>query len=152
ERNGWLLRQSNRYLGAARNTAWRAATGEFIMFMDDDNLAVPQMIERLVAVQQHTNADALTSLFFDFEGNALIHPATTWPMRVTAPSGPDVVLGAFVNCFGDANMLVKRSCIERIGGFTEDYGRGHEDWELLLRLSLEGYHIERVLEPLFWYR
>jgi glycosyltransferase involved in cell wall biosynthesis len=42
---GWrVLRQPNRYLGAARNFGWRAARGEWVMFMDDDNVAMPSLV------------------------------------------------------------------------------------------------------------
>jgi glycosyltransferase involved in cell wall biosynthesis len=37
---GWkIIRSSNNYLGAARNLAARHASGEYLMFMDDDNVA-----------------------------------------------------------------------------------------------------------------
>jgi glycosyltransferase involved in cell wall biosynthesis len=41
-RRGWsLLREENRYLGAARNRGVRESKGEYILFMDDDNVAKP---------------------------------------------------------------------------------------------------------------
>jgi glycosyltransferase involved in cell wall biosynthesis len=44
---GWrVLRQPNRYLGAARNAGWRAARGEWVLFMDDDNVAMPSLVRR----------------------------------------------------------------------------------------------------------
>lgn len=38
--------------------------------------------------------------------------------------------GAFKNCFGDANAFVRRAAFERVGGYTEDFGVGFEDWEV----------------------
>jgi GT2 family glycosyltransferase len=152
QRGGRLLRQSNRYLGAARNAAWQASRGSLVAFVDDDNLACPDMIERFVEVWGRTGADALTCQLFTFEGNAPIDPARSRPPTLSVPPGPDLVLGAVINCFGDANMMVERRVLEQTGGFTEIYGRGHEDWELLTRLALEGYRIERIMQPLFWYR
>jgi glycosyltransferase involved in cell wall biosynthesis len=150
--NGRLVRQENRYLGATRNTAVRHASGDLILFMDDDNLAAPDMVTGFVDAWRRTGADALTAVFFMFEGNALVDPAKTWPQRLGVPLGPDASLGALTNCFGDANMLVTRKAFEAVGGFTEDFGSTHEDWELLARLTLNGFRVERLTVPLFWYR
>ena len=70
-------------------------------------------------------------------------------MRKCLPSSQ---VGVFRNCFGDANALVRRTTFEALGGFTEDSGVGHEDWELWVRAVLRGYHILVVPEPLYWYR
>ena len=61
-------------------------------------------------------------------------------------------MGVFQNCFGDANSLVRRSCFESLGGFTEDYGVTHEDWEFHARAVLQGFKLTVVPEFLFWYR
>jgi glycosyltransferase involved in cell wall biosynthesis len=42
-----ILRTSNRYVGAARNTAARCASGDYLLFMDDDNVAKPNEISTL---------------------------------------------------------------------------------------------------------
>ncbi|WP_258924336.1 glycosyltransferase family 2 protein, partial [Klebsiella pneumoniae] len=54
--------------------------------------------------------------------------------------------------FGDANALIRKEVFEKVGGFTEDYGLGHEDWEFFAKISLQGYKLQIVPEPLFWYR
>src|SRR5581483_10923551 len=57
---GWrILRQENRYPGAARNNAARHARGEYLLFMDDDNFAKPHEISRFVQVARRTGADLL---------------------------------------------------------------------------------------------
>jgi hypothetical protein len=66
--------------------------------------------------------------------------------------GGAAAVGVIENRFGDANALVRRSCFMALGGFSEDYGLGHEDWEFFARAVLTGYRLEVVPEPLFWYR
>ena len=44
-----LDRQENRYLGAARNVGASHAAGDYLIFMDDDNAAMPNEISTLVA-------------------------------------------------------------------------------------------------------
>lgn len=39
-----------------------------------------------------------------------------------------------------------------MGGFTEIFGVGCEDWELFARMSIAGMSIELVPRALFWYR
>jgi O-antigen biosynthesis protein len=148
---GWrLIVQENRYLGAARNAGASHAAGDYLIFMDDDNAAMPNEISTLVAVAQRTGADIVTTFYDAFETERDLEgkrPA----MRFT-PFGSDPTLGILTNCFGDANALYSRQVFERLGGFTEDYGITHEDWEFFCRASLEGVKLVCVPEPLFWYR
>ncbi|STV64754.1 glycosyl transferase [Klebsiella pneumoniae subsp. pneumoniae] len=65
------------------------------------------------------------------------------------PLGPDLNIASFSNCFGDANALIRKEVFEKVGGFTEDYGLGHEDWEFFAKISLQGYKLQIVPEPLF---
>lgn len=149
ERRGWQIhRQENRYLGAARNAAARLARGEYLLFMDDDNLAKPHEVSTFARVAARTGADLLTCQMELFEGDG---PPVTIANRFVFTAGP-VAAGALINCFGDANALVRRSVFESLGGFTEDRGIGHEDWELFARAALAGAHLETVPEALFYYR
>jgi glycosyltransferase involved in cell wall biosynthesis/predicted HAD superfamily hydrolase len=149
---GWrLLVQENRYLGAARNYGASHASGDYLMFMDDDNVAKPNEISTLVAVAQRTGADIVTAFCDVFETEDTLESDKPPPMRFT-PFGSDPALGAFTNCYGDANALYSRGVFNKLGGFTEDYGITHEDWELFCRASLEGVKMVCVPEPLFWYR
>jgi glycosyltransferase involved in cell wall biosynthesis len=148
---GWrLLRQENRYLGAARNFGARHAQGDYLLFMDDDNAAKPHEISTFVAVAQRSEADIVTTFYDGFEDEHDLE--TGCPSVRFTPFGADATLGILTNCFGDANALYRRQAFERLGGFTEDYGITHEDWEFFCRATLEGLKIVTVPEPLFWYR
>ena len=149
---GWqLIRQQNRYLGAARNTAARHARGEFLLFMDDDNVAKTNEISEFVKAAQASHADILTCFIDAFRGMG--EPGDHQiPGARSLPIGGAAAVGMFKNCFGDANALIRRSVFETLGGFTEDYGVGHEDWEFFARAALKGYRFYVVPEPLFWYR
>lgn len=150
-RNWKVIKSSNNYLGAARNLAARHANGEYLIFMDDDNVAKPFEIETFVNSAINTDADILTTpsdLIFGDEFPSPFRKMTNcW-----LPLGPDLNIAGFNNCFGDANAMVKKEVFDKIGGFTEDYGLGHEDWEFFLKASLAGYKLQVVPEPLFWYR
>jgi O-antigen biosynthesis protein len=152
DQRGWrIVRQENRYLGAARNSAARHATGDFFLFMDDDNFAEAEEISTLVKVAWRTGADIVTCGLNYFGGqeapNTRAGSETRW-----LPLGGALSVGVFKNCFGDANALVRRSCFESLRGFTEDYGVTHEDWEFHARAVLQGFKLTVVPEFLFWYR
>jgi O-antigen biosynthesis protein len=146
-----LIRQENRYLSAARNTGARAATGEYLMFMDDDNFAKVEEISTFVKVARQTGADIVTAGMDYFEGAA---PPAAGPKTVTRwmPLGAAAAAGFFRNVFGDANCLIRKSTFEQLGGFTEIHGVTHEDWEFFAHAVLAGAHLEVIPEALFHYR
>jgi glycosyltransferase involved in cell wall biosynthesis len=147
---GWrVVTQENRYLGAARNHGAKLATGDYLLFMDDDNVAKPDELATLVAVACRTGAEIVTTFYDGFAGDGA--PGGDAVVRYT-PYGADPALGVFTNCFGDANALYARAAFEKLGGFTEDYGVTHEDWELFSRAAVAGVSMVCVPEPLFWYR
>lgn len=52
-----IVRQENRGAAAARNTGFKASTGDFVIFWDADVTAVPNMLEKLEnALLEHTQA------------------------------------------------------------------------------------------------
>jgi len=143
-----IIRQPNCYLGAARNRAAEAASGDYLLFMDDDNIATSGEIETFVKVALRTGADVLTSAAFLFEGDAPPEKAD----RLWVPLGGALGAGVYRNVFGDANALWRREAFLALRGYTTDYGIGYEDWELFAEALLRGLKLELVPEPLFHYR
>ena len=78
-RRRWLLlrQPTSRYLGAGRNVAARAATGEFLFFLDDDNCIKRHALATLVRASRATGAHVLTSL------------NEKWPSRQRPPESDD---------------------------------------------------------------
>ena len=66
--------------------------------------------------------------------------------------GGDREVGAFKNCFGDANSFFRRSAFVALGGYSADRKLGYEDWELYSRAAYEGYSLQVVPESLYHYR
>ncbi|MBK8176657.1 MAG: glycosyltransferase [Rhodospirillales bacterium] len=151
-RLGWrIVRQANRYLGAARNVAAREARGDWILFLDDDNVCKPDQVRTLVGCAQTSGADVLTSPMDVFEGDDEPGPDTRIVERFL-PVGGALAYGLFRNGYGDACALYKRSTFEALGGFSEDYGLGCEDYEFFARAALSGAKVMAAPGALFWYR
>ena len=150
---GWpVVRQENRYLGAARNAAAAAARGEWLLFLDDDNVLFPDAVTRLVRAARFSGADCVPAASIRFFGDG--DPRTDPDSHGT----PIRFLGAarawsrFRNVVGDACALVRRSAFDAVGGFTEAYGVALEDLELFNRLMLNGCRIEPLPDPAYYYR
>lgn len=148
-----VLREPNRYLGAARNVGVRATDAGRIVFMDDDNLAFPNLVERLDDAMSRTGADIVTcqmSIFRDASGEP--EPADLLAAERWAFPGGSIELGLSLNCFGDATGIYRRDVFDRVGFFHERRGVGHEDWHLHARAVLGGLSLISVPESLYWYR
>jgi len=151
QRNWQIIRQENRYLGAARNAGARHARGEYLVFMDDDNFAKPNELSTFIRAALKTGAEILTCAMDLFTGAEPPSPARKPKVRWIFLGGA-AATGAIRNCFGDANCCIRRDTFLKIGGFTEDYGITHEDWEFYARAVLQGCRMETLPEALFWYR
>ena len=151
--HGWrVIRQENRYNGAARNSAAAAARGEWLLFLDDDNVLFPDAVSRLVRAARFSGADCVPAASVRFFGNG--DPRTDAGSRGT----PILYLGAarawsrFANVVGDACALVRREAFEAVGGFTEEYRVGLEDLSFYNRLIRADCGIEPLPDPVYWYR
>jgi glycosyltransferase involved in cell wall biosynthesis/GT2 family glycosyltransferase len=146
-----FLRHANQGIGATRNAAAAAAQGEFLIFVDADNLARPEMVRTFVECIQRTGADVLTCHFDAFRDEG----GEQWPEKILysyLPIGPAVEAGWRQNVFGDANFCIRREVFEASGGFSPMRDASWEDWELLARLTLAGYKLDVIPRSLFWYR
>ncbi len=119
---GWrVVRQENRYLGAARNAAAAAAEGEWLLFLDDDNVLFPDAVSRLVRAAHFSGADCVPAASISFTGDgdprtdAASHDAT---IRFL---GAARAWSHISNVVGDACALVHRDAFEAVGGFTDVY-------------------------------
>jgi glycosyltransferase involved in cell wall biosynthesis len=146
-----VVRGPNRYLGAARNAGARLAKGEYLLFHDDDNFAEPKELETFVSAALAYGADVLTAQCYVFHEGEQGRDGPTRRIEFY-PIGIGGVFSLFLNRFGDANALVRRSVFEELGGFTEDYGVGFEDWEFFLKAHMRDKRMGVVPEPLFNYR
>jgi GT2 family glycosyltransferase len=152
QNNGWrVIRQQNRYLGAARNTAALVAQGRYVYFLDDDNVLKSHALETLVRVAEHTNADVVAALSDAFEGNQP-PDSSAFASRRIMQIGDDLAYGLYRNAFGDSNALVRRSTFLALGGNTEDYAVGKDDMEFYARAVLNGCKLTVIPEALFWAR
>ncbi|MEA1050965.1 glycosyltransferase [Lamprobacter modestohalophilus] len=139
-------------LARARNTGWRAATGEIVGFTDDDCYVDPDFMN---AVSRQFASDASLGylggriLLFDSRDlRKTIKESTTTedvPPRTFVPAG-------FIQ---GANFAFRREALEACGGFDELMGAGTaypaEDIDLITRLSAVGWAGRYSPEPVVYH-
>jgi glycosyltransferase involved in cell wall biosynthesis len=134
-------------VSAARNHGAAEAVGEWLAFLDDDDVWAPDKLAR-----QLSSARA-AGRAWAYTGWVTINDA----LRVMAgrpPLPPDRVVKLLRRRntipTGGSNVIVRRSAFEHVGGFDAQLTNG-EDWELWIRLSRQGLPAW-VPEPLVAYR
>ncbi len=142
-----LHQQANRGLPAARNAGIRRAGGEFVAFLDADDLWLPHKLERQV------DAWAEGVLYSD----AYLMPGD----RPGSERIGDHIRFARGQIFGsllEENIVpvltafFSRELVERAGCFDETLVLGCEDYDLWLRLATDDVPFDFIQEPLAAYR
>jgi glycosyltransferase involved in cell wall biosynthesis len=153
----WLLlrivRQENKFPGAARNIGIQYANTPYVIFLDDDDIAFPNFIETYRRAATFSGADVITSqlqLFSDEFGEPN-EKELLFGERWAFSAGP-VALGVVANCFGGVSAIFKKELFSAIGYFHEIYGVGYEDWDIYLRAAMANRIILSLPVPLLWYR
>jgi len=122
---------------AARNHGWRRATGEVVVFVDDDVVVEPDTVERLVAELRDRDCDALGARIDPLEPGRLVADF----MHAEHLVSHKVVDGE-VRWLVTACVAVRRSVLDEVGGFDDHLRHaGGEDADLSLRLRAGGYRL-----------
>lgn len=136
-------RQSNQGVSMARNAGIRLAQGEYIAFIDSDDLWQMTKLEVQVDVlDKHPEVVLVYCQCSNFTDDIYGEQRS----YLSLPSGlitEKLILDNFVPC---STVVVRRSSIEDVGEFDTSL-RTCEDWDMWLRLSERGifYGIPRTL-------
>jgi glycosyltransferase involved in cell wall biosynthesis len=119
-------------LPVARNRGIQRATGEFITFIDADDLWKPDKLEaQLKALQEYPEAGVVYSwtAFIDENSNFLY----AWePLYWRGNVYPRLLIRNFIS--SGSNLLVRRQFIQAAGEFDPNL-KSVEDWDYYLRLA-----------------
>jgi glycosyltransferase involved in cell wall biosynthesis len=129
-----VIRQANGGLSAARNTGIKAATTDWVAFLDDDDEYGPNRLAHAVeSIRRHpsaalhlTNTAIVSEAAPDIDLFRVRGMKTDEWMEITRPL-PWVLRG----CFFAQSMVVRRSVLHDIGLFRSTF---YEDMDLYVRL------------------
>jgi hypothetical protein len=151
------LRQENAGAGAARNTGVSAAAGDYIAFLDHDDLWLPAKLEVQVAVAaRHPESGLIVCDGVQFDGDKILLPSlihgSLGEGLAASPTGE--ITGRFQREFVQANPLccpaqglIPRPVIEQIGSHTTIRGEA-SDFDYNLRIALAypvTFHRDRLV-------
>jgi glycosyltransferase involved in cell wall biosynthesis len=144
------LEQENRGLPGARNTGIRAAHGEYVAFLDSDDLLLPESLStRAAFLAAHPDTALVCSdaRFFDESGSLGLLSD-----RASRPAHPANFRWETVEfCALPSTVMARRSSLDRVGLFDEELRTGGEDWPLWVRMSLY-FNLAYLARPLMLYR
>lgn len=135
-----LAHQRNRNASAARNTGLWHSSGEYVSFLDDDDLFAPARLSAVEPVLAGAGA-GVAACYCGYSG--------TWNGEPDPARFPEGDLGDRVLTLRYAEHYMctntvsfRRESLVRLGGFNEAYGR-HQDLELMTRF-FEHFRIAAV--------
>jgi glycosyltransferase involved in cell wall biosynthesis len=142
------VRKTNGGLSSARNTGIQVAHGSYLLFLDADDMLHPQALEWLTHAMDGREDRLCVMGFKNFE----MSPEWEQGKCSFPPPLPCLPLLIHENIAPPHCYLCSASMVKRIGGFATLRSCGVEDWDLWLRLALEGVELKVVPKIGAYYR
>lgn len=138
----------NKGLAAARNTAVKHSSGDFIMWVDSDDYIDTTLVQKLVDLQTVNNADIVccdaTILFTDrveYSRNLKYKDGRDLVIKMFRRGAPHQVWGRIIR-----RSLYTDHDIEAVEGINQA-----EDYQVMPRLAYYANVVESLNEPLYFY-
>jgi len=161
----WVPLPKNMGLAPALNRGAAAASGEFLLFLNNDMRFPEQFVESLTCeMVREPDVFSVDALQYDWDGTRQVHLATRLGKRHRAngicfalvpglyiyqesSNSPTAITSVCA-----ANMLVRKSMFHALGGFDERLPLGYEDVELCWRAWLRGWKSVFAPAAVCWHR
>ena len=136
--------EANAGISAATNAALARARGEFVAFMDHDDVLKPHA---LAQVARWLDADPDLDVVYTDE-DKIDNDGELSDPHLKPDWSPDLLMS--VNYMSHLTVI-RRGLVERVGGLRSDFD-GSQDYDLLLRVTEMTDRIAHIPEPLYSWR
>ncbi len=135
-------RTANRGIGAALNTGFDLAAGDFVAFLDADDEYLPNHLSsHLAAMTEHPGVDVL------WGGLEVVTNSPDDLLVPDAAAGFGLI--SIHECVTQGTMFVRRRVLEAVR-FTEDRGARWHDYDFITRVQRR-FNVKRFQEPTYRY-
>ena len=129
---------------AARNLGASVATGDYLVFLDGDDLLSPWALSTCKAVLSATQAPILLSRLFFFEGRQPPETGET-PKEITFVEYENLIQKDRTHRASASATVVNKATFQRVRGWTE--GLFHlDDLDIMMKLGVSGRCVQ-ILSP-----
>jgi glycosyltransferase involved in cell wall biosynthesis len=137
----------NQGVAGARNIGLVASSGEYISFLDDDDVRLAGSLDRQIAIlEQNSQAALIYGQAIPEDPGRKRHE----PYPSNCPQGDifwELLTGNFIPC---GSAVFRRECLSRVG-LLDDAIPGIDDWDLWIRIA-EIYPITAIETPVMIWR
>jgi GT2 family glycosyltransferase len=161
----WLPLGKNVGLAPALNRGAATASGDFLLFINNDMRFDPDFVAALVeSLGKSEEIFATDGMQFNWDGSERAHLATRLARRRSGShSSTELVPGLYfypaeatseraVYTGSAASMLVRRRLFEKLNGFDDRLPLGYEDVEICWRAWIRGWKTMYVPTAICWHR
>ena len=140
-----IVRQENGGVGSAMNTAVRASSGDFVVWLDQDDHFAPRRLEGIAAAAvQRPDLDVIaTDALLEVDGEAIARLQEVMPFAAENQR-LEILRGAAFFLW----PAIRRSSLRAIGDFDESF-RVVADYDCFVRLITSGSLVGYVDAPLY---
>lgn len=138
-----IIYLTNSGVSVARNIGIQEAKGDYIIFLDGDDVLDDKYVMKVMTAQAaHPEVLMVYTLTQLIGTKNYIRP-------LNSPIYKKLLV---YNDFFLVTCLLHKKRLQEITGFNETMNYGLEDWEMFIRYCYEGMTVCRINEPLFQYR
>jgi glycosyltransferase involved in cell wall biosynthesis len=149
------FRQDNKGAPTARNKGMELTQSKYIVFLDSDDALLENMLEKETGI-----LDSYPEAGFSYGQAYLIDSeGIVFGIRGHRDKCPEIREGQeelrgliLFGCYiPSPTVMVRRSCLEKVGGYDPNFQSGSQDFELWVRLATR-YAVAYIAEPVAKYR
>ncbi len=144
------IQQENQGLPSARNTGIKAAQGKYIAILDSDDCLFEYSLEKRVKIMElHPEVAYVYSgiCAMDENNNIIGTPKLPFKNSCIRDGQEELHDLLYANHVPASTVMMRRSCLDKVGMFNPTFVNGVEDLEMWVRLSAV-YNSAYIAEPL----